>query len=235
MFRSSSQNSEDLRAWIASGKIVDGFYVEVGANDPFTESATYGLYTAGWRGILVEPIPELAQLLRIQRPGDVVVEAAAWDETGSADLTIPLGERLGWARVGANLPSQSQADRQRNRVLSVATRRMDTIFEEEMVEGIDFMSIDVEGCAANVLAGTTLTRWAPKVLCIEKGHYTDWTSEKGQSNFAEWEPLVLSGGYQFRFDDGINRWYAHERAIIDSRAFVDLGREEEFRLVLQDG
>ncbi len=41
-----------------------GFFVEVGANNPFNLSQTWHLAQEGWRGILVEPIPELCNELR---------------------------------------------------------------------------------------------------------------------------------------------------------------------------
>src|SRR5207244_2036350 len=47
----------------------DGFYVEAGANDGFDQSNTYWLERfRGWRGVLVEPVPELyREVLREQR------------------------------------------------------------------------------------------------------------------------------------------------------------------------
>ena len=45
------------------GAIIDrdgGFFVEAGAHDGFTQSNTYWLERfRGWRGLLVEPMPEL--------------------------------------------------------------------------------------------------------------------------------------------------------------------------------
>src|SRR5207249_10419961 len=52
----------------------DGFYVEAGANDGFEQSNTYWLERfRGWRGVLVEPVPELYQeVLREGRRAQVV-------------------------------------------------------------------------------------------------------------------------------------------------------------------
>ena len=56
----------------------NGVFVEVGANDPTSpESQTFHLeQLLGWTGLLVEPIPYLAQLARNERLGVVVCECA---------------------------------------------------------------------------------------------------------------------------------------------------------------
>ena len=38
-----------------------GYFVDVGANDPKDMSQTWHLERLGWRGVLVEPQPALAQ------------------------------------------------------------------------------------------------------------------------------------------------------------------------------
>ena len=48
-----------------------GFFVEVGANDPKKDSQSWHLEEAGWTGILVEPLPDLAAELRRQRKAQV--------------------------------------------------------------------------------------------------------------------------------------------------------------------
>jgi len=60
-----------------SGRGMDSIkYIEIGANHPFQTSSTFLLYRLyGARGVLVEPIPSLAQILERQRPEDTVVNA----------------------------------------------------------------------------------------------------------------------------------------------------------------
>src|SRR5262245_53916520 len=55
----------------------DGFFVEAGANDGIRQSNTYWFERfRGWRGILVEGVPELVAAARRNRPGARVFEAA---------------------------------------------------------------------------------------------------------------------------------------------------------------
>ena len=65
-----------------------GFYVDVGAFHPFLFSNTAALSLLGWRGINVEPNPDMAERLRRARPDDVTLEAAAGAAAGRAELQM---------------------------------------------------------------------------------------------------------------------------------------------------
>ncbi len=49
------------------GASQQGFFVEVGANRPQQGSQSWQFEQAGWRGVLVEPQPDLAERLRRSR------------------------------------------------------------------------------------------------------------------------------------------------------------------------
>ena len=52
----------------------NGFYVDVGAFHPFLFSNTAALHRSGWRGVNVEPNPDMAARLRQARPQDITLE-----------------------------------------------------------------------------------------------------------------------------------------------------------------
>ena len=56
-FDSYAQNQEDVVLQIALADVDNGFYIDVGAFDPVTDSVTYVFYKRGWHGINVEPQP----------------------------------------------------------------------------------------------------------------------------------------------------------------------------------
>ena len=60
---SYAQNYEDVILWRALGGLEDGFYLDVGANDPEELSVTKWFYDQGWHGINLEPSEEYYQLL----------------------------------------------------------------------------------------------------------------------------------------------------------------------------
>jgi len=64
-------------------------YLDIGAADPVLGSNTYALYQQGAHGVLVEPMPYKADLLRRIRLRDTVVRTgAAFDSRRSAELTL---------------------------------------------------------------------------------------------------------------------------------------------------
>ena len=212
---SYAQNGEDVRIWHAFGpkssdKAAPALtYVDVGANDPRDLSITAALYDLGWRGILIEADPDLVHELRVHRPDDIVVQAAAASEAG----TVPFYRVPG---TGLGTLERAEADAAIERGFSVSEttvecRRLDDILDEHLrvadgqMRQIHAMTIDVEGAEAWVLEGLSLTRHRPWVLCIESVE-----PGTGLRSHNSWEPLLLARGYRFIAFDGVNRWYVAE-------------------------
>ena len=76
-FSSVALDYLDLQLVDLMGRRRGGTFVEAGANDGIRQSNTYYLEKVlGWKGVLVEPMPELASLCSQRRPGSIVVNAA---------------------------------------------------------------------------------------------------------------------------------------------------------------
>ena len=206
---SYAQNGEDVRIWHAFGPREPQencalTYVEVGANEPRRLSLTAALFDLGWRGLLVEADPELASELKRERPGDVVVEAAA--AATDSELTF---YRVPGTGLGTLDTSEAEAARAQGFTVtqtSVTARPLDEILDDFVESSgrrdIHVLSVDVEGAEGQVLAGLSLRRHRPWVLCIEA--VTPGTHEPSHD---DWENHVLDRGYQQVAFDGVNRWY----------------------------
>ena len=66
----------------------DGFYVDVGANDPVFNSQTWHLEQLGWDGILIEPLPSYCTELTARRKGKVVQSACSSPENHGKTLKL---------------------------------------------------------------------------------------------------------------------------------------------------
>lgn len=64
---SYAQNHEDIMLWRALKSVQNGFYVDVGANDPVLDSVTKLFYDRGWSGINIEPLSCHYDALMLQR------------------------------------------------------------------------------------------------------------------------------------------------------------------------
>ena len=70
--------------------VCDGFFVDLGANDPENMSQTGHLERLGWRGILIEPRPALAQKLKERRRAAVFACACSSPQNAGKMLPFQL-------------------------------------------------------------------------------------------------------------------------------------------------
>jgi FkbM family methyltransferase len=159
---SFAQNREDLIAWDYFRRKPDGFFVEVGANDPTELSQTWFLEQQGWKGILVEPLPTCCEKLRAVRKHSVVCEAAAGapEQVGEATLNVVASDV--WSHLGEADQSLPVAA-----CITVAVRTIESILEEHRAPRVDLLSIDTEGMELNVLRGLDLAKRQPALVLLE--------------------------------------------------------------------
>jgi len=149
-----------------------GFFIEAGANDGFTQSNTYWLERfRGWRGLLVEPMPEQAAEARRSRPDSTVVECAlvAADHPeptvhmrfGDLMSAVDGVQEVDWSRRGLILGWRDPYE------LDVPARTLSSLLDELSAPEIDLLSLDVEGFEAQVLRGLDLARHAPRYVLVE--------------------------------------------------------------------
>lgn len=204
-FISYSQNAEDVLLWRALGQVENGFYIDVGANDPEEHSVTKAFYDAGWRGISIEPLPSFHQAFLEQRPRDVNLAIAAGSANGELTL-YDTPQVRGWASPEQSVAELHRSDGHQVVELSVPVRTLASVCEE-YVQGqpIHFLKIDVEGFEGEVLKGMDFGRWRPWVLVIEAT-----LPNSRETNHASWEHMVTAQRYRFAWFDGLNRYYVAE-------------------------
>jgi FkbM family methyltransferase len=207
-FISYAQNFEDIRLWRALKTVENGFYIDVGANDPTHDSVTKAFYDHGWTGINVEPMPNYYEALCQQRPKDTNLQCVAGESADS--LTF-----YGIAGTGLSTVDPAMAQMHKDagmdvRSQTVQSRTLTSICEEH-AQGrpIHFLKIDVEGHEEIVLRGMDFTQWRPWVILIE----TPWDRDQ------TWETLVTGAGYQSILFDGINTYYLAEEHLNLKPAF----------------
>ena len=169
-----------------------GFFVEVGANDPQRGSQSWQFEQAGWRGILVEPQPDLAARLRETRRAYVIAAACSSPANAGTAMTLHLS-----GPHSSLKPELAVTGVVANAAIEVPVRTLDDILEEANAPApIDFVSIDVEGHEVEVLSGFDLARWRPRLVLIED-HVTNLATHR----------CLTQAGYRLIRRTGLNGWY----------------------------
>jgi FkbM family methyltransferase len=205
-----SQFGEDLLVWEMFGHAREGVFVELGAHHPTHISQTYLLETQGWHGVLVEPQPRLAALLRESRPRSKVFEyaVAAPGQAVQAYLAIPspAGDS---AYLTFEEPRYGQFEK-------VRTTTIDWILEQAGLARVDYLSVDVEHHEIDALRGFNLKKYRPKLILMED-HLLGLDKHR----------FLTRHGYRLVDRTGYNQWYVPQESYFPLRP--QTGRLELFR------
>jgi FkbM family methyltransferase len=145
-----------------------GLFVEAGAVDGVFESNTYYLERfRGWRGILIEPIPDMFIRLAINRPLAYRFNCALVP-FDFHDATISIFSEHAMSHVANDSQSAlASDDNPRKAPIKVPARTLSSILEETSMQSIDLLSLDVEGSELSALQGIDFSKHKPKHILIE--------------------------------------------------------------------
>lgn len=164
-----SQEGEDiLLSRLFSGQR-KGFYVDVGAHHPERFSNTLWAYRRGWSGINIDASTTAVQALKKHRPRDVNLQLAVSDQTGSMELFEFQEPALNTVQSKRRDFIEEFTEFSATSTI-VKTATLAQILEQHLHPAnttIDFMSIDVEGNEAAVLASNDWGRFHPRVVVLE--------------------------------------------------------------------
>ncbi|MBP2669698.1 MAG: hypothetical protein H6Q79_164 [Deltaproteobacteria bacterium] len=186
-----SDEYEKLLIWEYFGFATEGYFVEVGAHHPKRLSQTWLLEKVGWKGILIEPLPEYCALLRRERPSAVICQVAvsAPGKTGVADFFVS-------SDLSTLDPKIRNLREQFGSVIQVDVTTVDNLLERETPSRVDFVSIDTEGTELDVLKGFDVSRYRPSLILLEDSVYT-----------LDLHEHLLGQRYKLVRRTGINNWY----------------------------
>lgn len=204
MFVSYAQNFEDVILWRALKAFGNGFYIDIGAQDPIQDSVSLAFYQRGWRGIHVEPSTIYAQALREARPDEKVIEGVVGEETGDVPFHVFSG--TGLSTVDADIAAVHESKGYPHATTPVAAVSLAQVLDECGDRDVHWLKIDVEGSEASVIRSWLPSEVRPWIVVVES---VDPVLHQDRSY--EWERELLSLGYTFAYADGLNRFYVSNR------------------------
>lgn len=156
-----------------------GFFIEAGANDGYSQSNTYYLEKKmGWRGILIEAIPELYQKCLRERKRSVVYNfALVGNEYHKSTLNMHYANLMSAAqdalkteealRLHIRKGLEIQGIKE-SYTIDVPARTLGSILDEKLnLPTIDLFSLDVEGFELEVLKGLNIEKYRPRYILVE--------------------------------------------------------------------
>jgi len=163
---SYSQNWEDIIIQEAIGKTDRGFYVEIGGYDPKRLSNTYRFYKKGFRGVVIEPNPDVEKRFKKYRPKDVFVNVGVGDKK----MNIPY-YKFFIPALNTFSKKEAELSRKKGYVLDKTSKVSvvpisDILKKYVKSKKIDILSIDTEGWNKKIIKSWDW-KYRPKIICIE--------------------------------------------------------------------
>jgi FkbM family methyltransferase len=163
----------------------NGFFIEAGANDGYSQSNTFYLEKKlGWSGVLIEGIPELYEKCKRERTNSSVHNCALVSNDFSfTSATMHYAHLM--SVVDGSLKTEEEQNKHiqagidvqrldRTYSISVPARTLSSILDEiSDLPTIDFLSLDVEGYELNVLKGLTFSKHRPKFILVEARYFNE--------------------------------------------------------------
>lgn len=183
----------------------DGFFVEAGAADGLIYSNTLLFAQAGWHGLLVEPLDHFFAECVKNRPESLVVrgvldsvekEVDFWERAGYISGTVAAGTDHNPRQ--ARIKKQLKKARAVGHIVRRETCTLDSLLDVMKAPNvIDYLSLDTEGSEGRILAHFPFSRYAFKVMTIERPK-------------ADLRALLAGHGYVIvREDRDLDTFFAH--------------------------
>ena len=191
-------------------------YLDIGAHHPRRINNTYLFYKLGGSGVLVEPNSRWVPLASKLRPRDLCLNVGL---AGQALSGVPF-----YIMKSDTLCTFSKSEAERmvaecgeeiSEVKQLDVLAPQTVLSSHFSEGLNLVSLDVEGLELEILETFDLQRYRPEVFCIETISYAIDGNGVKSSALAE---FMTASGYMIFADTYINTIF------VDRSRWENLGR-----------
>ena len=190
----------------------DGFYVELGANDGVGFSNSYYFeVNKGWKGVLIEPAPNLYLSCVKRRGANNVVFCNAcvpfdYNEefvrmkycdsmTISDNLDLDIGDHDKFVEDGDQYLNEGES----TFIFGAKSATLNSLLKEaEAPALIDFLSLDVEGAELDVLRGVDFTKYNFRYMVIECRDIDKMNAYLAEFNYSLEKKITLRD-YLFKY------------------------------------
>lgn len=179
MFHSQYGQDNFLNTSIFKG-YMHGIFVDVGAHDGKTYNNTlFFEETYKWSGINIEPIPSVFKNLQNNRPNCINLNCAISNSdnvtkdfminTGHTEMLSGLIETYDKRHL-LRINNEALEHNCNTSIVKVVTRTLESIFLENNMSNINFLSIDTEGSEFDVIKSINFNKVFIDVICFENNY-----------------------------------------------------------------
>lgn len=178
MFHSQSEQDKYLEESVFKG-FKNGFFVDVGAHDGISINNTlYFEKYNNWTGINIEPIKSVYDRLIINRPTNINLNLAVCNNDGTTEFYCNVGYTEMISGIKDNfdqrhlnrLMNENQQKGSTTELITVNTKKLETIFDETNVKRVHYLSIDVEGAEFEVIKSINFDKVFIDVIGFENNY-----------------------------------------------------------------
>ena len=157
----------------------NGVFVDVGAHDGVTINNTlYFEKNNGWSGINIEPIREVYDRLVFNRPECININCAVDETDGESEFILNRGytEMISGltkhydTRHRQRLEYENAVTNGETSIVTVPTKRLDSIFREREIRHVHYLSVDVEGAEFSVIKSINFEKTFVDVIGFENNY-----------------------------------------------------------------
>lgn len=157
-----------------------GIFVEIGAHDGITNSNTYFFEQKRWKGICVEPIPQVFAELKKNR-NCTCIQGCIADNPGEnqfvrlvspcVDIEMRSGlvDKYDQQHIEKVL-SEIKRCGGAYELLTVKCHLLNDILDENSISQVDFLSIDIQGGEFDILSSIDFDRFQINVITVEDSY-----------------------------------------------------------------
>ncbi len=195
-----SQQGEDKEIYETYFKTrpkFSGVFVELGAMDGIIYSNTkYFEDTLGWKGILIEPVPENFKKLIKNRPDCIYYNCAVGMRNKA--LYLGKGATAGMLHTMSDIfKNEWHAGSNKQEQYEVECKPLSAIFSETGCDKVDLLSLDVEGGELEVLQTIDWSKVEIRLILFE---LDDYDQEKNEAC----REIMIKQGFKFKKRIGNN-------------------------------
>lgn len=176
---SYAQSGEDriisfIFDWI---KIKSPTYLDIGAHHSSWLSNTYLFYKKGSSGVCLEPDPSLFSEIKKKRKRDICLNiGVSCSSQKMADFYVMTSKTLNtFSKEDAIRCQETQnfGKQKIEKVIQVPLCTVNDLMKEYFANGVNLVSVDVEGLDFEIIKSFDFKQYQPEVFCIETLRYVE--------------------------------------------------------------